>query len=258
MTQDPLSEGLCRHRHPDGILELVLTRPRVRNALDEATALALRDALQAAAEAAGVRAVILRGEGGAFCAGADLAAFESEGAVPPSEALARLFEPALTAMMAMEKPVIAAVEGPAAGIGVSYVLASDMVVMGESALLRLAFIDIGLVPDGGACWHLVRRLGHARAFELAALAPEVGAAECRRLGLANRVVADDTARETALELARALVAQPAQGLRATKRALRAAGDTGLAETMALEGRLQDECRAAPDFQARVLELRQRR
>ncbi|WP_438876486.1 enoyl-CoA hydratase/isomerase family protein, partial [Bacillus cereus group sp. Bc253] len=82
-----------------------------------------------------------------------------------SERLATLFLPALRTMMTMEKPVIAAVSGAAAGIGVSYVLASDMVVMGRSAYLKLAFINIGLIPDGGACWHLVRKLGHAQAFE---------------------------------------------------------------------------------------------
>ncbi|MCG6656976.1 enoyl-CoA hydratase/isomerase family protein [Halomonas campisalis] len=258
MHLNVITEGLSLQRHPDGLLELVLTRPQVRNALDEATAVALRDHLQAAADDSQVKAVILRGEGGAFCAGADLSAFEGTADSLLSEALARLFEPALNAIMAMDKPVIAAVEGPTAGIGVSYLLASDLVVMGESAFLKLGFIDIGLVPDGGANWHLVHRLGHARAFELTALAPEIDAARCLALGLANRVVAESQASETAREIARQLINQPARALAATKQLLRTAAEASLLDTMALEGRLQDSCRLEPDFRERVQALLHRR
>ncbi|HSP30664.1 MAG TPA: enoyl-CoA hydratase/isomerase family protein, partial [Halomonas sp.] len=174
----------------NGIVEVSITRPEVRNALNEATALALNEALQEVAANAQIRCVILRGEGSAFCAGADLAEFEKATSQPASERLEMLFLPALRSLMTMNKPVIAAVSGAAAGIGVSYVLASDMVVMGRSAYLKLAFINIGLIPDGGACWHLVRKLGHAQAFEMAALATPITAERCVALGLANRVVED--------------------------------------------------------------------
>ncbi|MCB8889785.1 enoyl-CoA hydratase/isomerase family protein [Vreelandella malpeensis] len=242
----------------DGVIEVVINRQSVRNALNEATALALGDALKSVAEHPDVRCVILRGEGSAFCAGADLAEFENTNAQPASERLARLFLPALKSMMAMEKPVIAAVSGAAAGIGVSYVLASDLVVMGRSAYLKLAFINIGLIPDGGANWHLVRKLGHAQAFEMAVLATPIEAERCRSLGLANRVVDDDAVVAEAHALARQLVTQSPQALAATKRALRSAQALSLAETMTLEGELQDRCKASGDFTQRLAAFRQSR
>ncbi|MGO2581130.1 MAG: enoyl-CoA hydratase/isomerase family protein, partial [Halomonas sp.] len=175
----------------NGVVEVTIARPEVRNALNEPTALALNNALAAVAKDAQIRCVILRGEGSSFCAGADLAEFEKAASQPASERLETLFLPALRCLMTMDKPVIAAVTGAAAGIGVSYVLASDMVVMGRSAYLKLAFINIGLIPDGGACWHLVRTLGHAQAFEMAALATPISAERCLALGLANRISDDD-------------------------------------------------------------------
>jgi len=241
-----------------GVAEITIARPNVRNALNEPTALALNEALAAVAADRQVRCVILSGEGSAFCAGADLAEFEKASAQPASERLATLFLPALCSMMAMEKPVIAAVSGAAAGIGVSYVLASDMVVMGRSAYLKLAFINIGLIPDGGACWHLVRKLGHAQAFEMAALATPISGERCVALGLANRLVEDNQVLTEARSLAQALVSQSPQALSATKRALREAAQCSLNDTLQLEGELQDQCKASEDFHKRVSAFRQRR
>ncbi len=240
------------------IVEVAIARPEVRNALNEATALALNEALAAVAEDDRVRCVILRGEGSAFCAGADLAEFEKATSQPASERLETLFLPALRSLMAMDKPVIAAVSGAAAGIGVSYVLASDIVIMGRSAYLKLAFINIGLIPDGGACWHLVRQLGHAQAFEMAALATPILAERCVALGLANRVVEDEKVLDEARALAQALVVQSVPALSATKRALRQAAQRSLSDTIRLEGELQDQCKASDDFQARVSAFRQSR
>ncbi|UYF98433.1 enoyl-CoA hydratase/isomerase family protein [Halomonas sp. GD1P12] len=242
----------------EGVVEVVINRPSVRNALNEATALALGDALKGVAENADARCVILRGEASAFCAGADLGEFEKAGAQPASERLARLFLPALNSLMSMEKPVIAAVSGAAAGIGVSYVLASDMVVMGRSAYLKLAFINIGLIPDGGASWHLVHKLGHPQAFEMAALAIPIEAERCRSLGLANRVVDDNEVVAQARELASQLVKQSSQALAATKRALRSAQEFSLVDTMKLEGELQDQCKASDEFKEQLAAFRQSR
>ncbi|OJA04605.1 enoyl-CoA hydratase/isomerase family protein [Halomonas sp. QHL1] len=242
----------------NGIVEVAIARPEVRNALNEATALALNEALAAVADNEQVRCVILRGEGSEFCAGADLAEFEKATSQPASERLETLFLPALRSLMAMNKPVIAAVSGAAAGIGVSYVLASDMVVMGRSAYLKLAFINIGLIPDGGACWHLVRKLGHAQAFEMAALATPISAERCVTLGLANRVVEDNQVLDEARSLAQVLVSQSPQALSATKHALREAAQRSLSDTMQLEGQLQDQCKASEDFHTRVAAFRQSR
>lgn len=255
---DDIGELVTVSAIENGIVEVSIARPKVRNALNEATALALNEALAAVASNAHIRCVILRGEGSSFCAGADLAEFEKATAQPASERLETLFLPALRSLMAMDKPVIAAVSGAAAGIGVSYVLASDMVVMGSSAYLKLAFINIGLIPDGGACWHLVRKLGHAQAFEMAALATPITAERCVALGLANRAVEDNQVLEAARSLAQALVAQSPQALSATKHALREAAQRSLNDTMQLEGELQDQCKASEDFQARVAAFRQSR
>ncbi|MDN6323302.1 MAG: enoyl-CoA hydratase/isomerase family protein, partial [Halomonas sp.] len=130
---DDASELVTVSAIENGIVEVAIARPEVRNALNEATALALNETLAAVAIDERVRCVILRGEGSAFCAGADLAEFEKASTQPASERLEKLFLPALRSLMTMEKPVITAVSGAAAGIGVSYVLASDMVVMGSSA-----------------------------------------------------------------------------------------------------------------------------
>jgi 2-(1,2-epoxy-1,2-dihydrophenyl)acetyl-CoA isomerase len=250
---------LVRVEHTEeGVAEIIIARPAVRNALNAPTALALNAALVTVAADPQVRCVILSGEGSAFCAGADLAEFEKTSTQPASERLATLFLPALRSMRAMEKPVIAAVDGAAAGIGVSYVLASDLVVMGRSAYLKLAFINIGLIPDGGACWHLVRKLGHAQAFEMAALATPIDAERCVALGLANRAVEDNQVLAEARALALALVAQSHQALGATKRAMRQAADLSFEDTLTLEGALQDECKATEDFHARVAAFRQRR
>ncbi|WP_018916222.1 enoyl-CoA hydratase/isomerase family protein [Vreelandella zhanjiangensis] len=257
MPDNP-SELISLSAIENGIVEVAINRPDVRNALNEPTALALNEALANVAQDDRVRCVIIYGSGSAFCAGADLAEFEKAASQPASERLETLFLPALRTLMTMEKPVIAAVSGAAAGIGVSYVLASDMVVMGRSAYLKLAFINIGLIPDGGACWHLVRQLGHAQAFEMAALATPITAERCMALGLANRVVEDDQVLVQARALAQALVGQSPQALSATKRALREAAQHSLGDTMKLEGELQDQCKASDDFQTRVAAFRQSR
>lgn len=255
---DPLGKLVTISAIENGVVEVAIARPEVRNALNEATALALNEALAAIAIDEQVRCVILHGEGSAFCAGADLAEFEKAMSQPASQRLETLFLPALRTLMSMDKPVIAAVSGAAAGIGVSYVLASDMVVMGRSAYLKLAFINIGLIPDGGACWHLVRQLGHVQAFEMAALATPIPAERCVTLGLANRMVEDNQVLMEARKLAQSLVGQSPQALSVTKLALREAAQRSLSDTMYLEGKLQDQCKASDDFQTRVAAFRQRR
>nr|WP_298415026.1 enoyl-CoA hydratase/isomerase family protein [uncultured Halomonas sp.] len=241
--------------HEDAIAEIRLNRPDVRNALNETTAMELNAALQTAAEDIGVRCVILSGEGASFCAGADIGEFESGSATSASERLATLFKPALLQIVEMPKPVISAVNGAAAGIGIAYVLSSDLVLMARSAYLKLAFIDIGLIPDGGITWHLVRRIGHARAFELAATAAPIDAETCQMLGLANCVVDDESLHKEALRWARLLVSQPRQAIVHTKQALRSSALSDLETAFEHEGHLQDACKASPEFAERIAAFR---
>jgi 2-(1,2-epoxy-1,2-dihydrophenyl)acetyl-CoA isomerase len=158
----------------------------------------------------------------------------------------------------MAKPVIAAVQGFAAGIGVSYALACDLVVMGEGAFMQVPFARIGLIPDGGLCWQLSRLIGHRRAFEVAMDAERMSAARCRELGLANRIVADDRVLDEARTWAGRLAQQAPIALANTKRALRAASSASLTETMSTEARLQQECANSADFKEGVQAFMEKR
>jgi len=155
-----------------------LNRPDVLNAFDAPMRSALRDAIQAAEHDTDVRAVVLTGEGRFFSAGADLKA----GTLNATQAKTQLLEeygPALTAIAEMPKPVIAALDGPAVGIGLAYALICDLRVMAESAYLQAPFSDIGLLPDGGLSWLLPQALGYGRAFELAAESQKLDLSRCR-------------------------------------------------------------------------------
>ncbi len=214
-----------------------LNRPDVLNAFDAGMRNALRDALRAAGADAGVRAVVLTGEGRLFSAGADLKAGLPDAAQAHSQLLEE-YGPALTAIAEMPKPVIAALDGPAVGIGLAYALICDLRVMAESAYLQAPFLDIGLLPDGGLTWLLPRSLGYARAYEFVAESQKLDSAQCLALGLVNRVVADGTAIAEALDWADALAQRPALALAATKKAMRAASGSTYAQTLVTEAELQ--------------------
>jgi 2-(1,2-epoxy-1,2-dihydrophenyl)acetyl-CoA isomerase len=151
----------------------------------------------------------------------------------------------------MPKPVIVAVEGFATGIGASFVLACDIVLLGESAFLQVPFSKIGLVPDGGMCWQLATRLGHRVAFEIAMSGERLSAERCVHLGLANRVVPDGMAFGHAEELADRLAAAAPLALAGTKHLLRAAAGLGLDATMHAEAVRQAACIDSADFREGV-------
>jgi 2-(1,2-epoxy-1,2-dihydrophenyl)acetyl-CoA isomerase len=237
--------AVVSYREQELVAVVTLERPEALNSFDRA----LRVELAAALERAGAgtaRAVVLAAAGRGFSAGADLKDVRPEGA-DVEQILHTEFAPGIHAMLSMPKPVIAAVHGFASGIGAAYVLAADLVVMGASAFLHLPFARIGLLPDGGLCWHLARQLGHQRAFELAADGERLPAERARELGLANKVVADDAVEREALAWASRLAAQAPLALARTKAALRAAAVLPFAEAFALEARLQKECAASADF-----------
>jgi 2-(1,2-epoxy-1,2-dihydrophenyl)acetyl-CoA isomerase len=154
-------------------------------------------------------------------------------------------------MLALPKPIIAAVEGFATGIGASFALASDIVLLGKSAFLQVPFARIGLVPDGGMCWQLATRLGPRVAFELAMSGERVPAERCVALGLANRVVPDGEVCAHAEALARELALAAPLALAGTKRLLGQAAALGLAGTMSAEAKEQAKCIASGDFREGV-------
>jgi len=244
--EETMSETPAARMEVQGRVALItLDRPKTRNALGGAVATALHAALMDAAADNAIRAVVLTGAGGAFSAGADL----KEG-LPEihrvEDMINSRYRPSLELIVGMEKPVIAAVAGAAAGIGLSFALACDLVVMAESAFLLAPFSTIGLLPDGGATWFLSRRLGYHRAYQLCVEAERIPAAVCLQQGLANRVVADADLVDETLAWAASLAERAPLALAGTKLAMRQAMHLSLGESIALEARMQNRCADSDD------------
>lgn len=228
-----------------GVLRLAIDRPEVRNALNPQVRERLADAVDAAMRDPAVRALILTGHGGQFCAGGDLAGLA---ALPESEvgALLQRGHRLLRVLIEGAKPVVAAVEGSAAGGGMGLALAADLVVMGRSARFVLPFFRIGLVPDYGVIWSMARRAGPGAARRLALLAAPVAADQALTLGLADQVVDDDKVQQAALETAELLARHPPQALAWTKR-LANAQPASLAESLTSEIEAQSACFGSASF-----------
>lgn len=226
-----------------GVLTLTLNRPEKLNSLDITLLRSLGEAMKEAREDQSVRAVVLTGSGRGFSAGADL----TEGAREEvRRRLALRYGPIITAMREMEKPIVAAINGVAAGAGMSLTLAADLRIAAESSSFLLAFARIGLVPDAGATFHLPRLIGLGRAMELAMLADQIPAAEALRIGLVNRVVPDAELATAARELAERLARGPFS-LGLIKRALNQSITADLAGQLRTEEDLQGLCFASADF-----------
>jgi 2-(1,2-epoxy-1,2-dihydrophenyl)acetyl-CoA isomerase len=229
---------------------IVLDRPKAMNAVDPQLAEDLLRALTEAAADDDVRAVLLTGSGRAFCSGADLrAGFEPtpEGHPNVQKALHERFHPIIQTLREMPKPVVAAVNGAAAGIGCSFALACDLVVAAESAYFLLAFVNIGLVADGGSSLLIPERVGFARAAEMALLGERVGAEKALEWGLINRVIADRHLLDEANALVDRLAAGPTRSYAGTKRQLNAWQFSRMQGQLELEASIQQELAASHDF-----------
>jgi len=238
------------------VLTITLNRPDVLNALDTATHRALRGALK---EAAGddVRAVVLTGAGRGFCVGQDLNEFR-EAAHDIAEHLRRSYHPNIGAIRALEKPVIAAVNGPAAGAGMSLACACDVRLASDGATFVPAFVSIGLVPDSGGTFFVTRLLGYARAFEWLCSGRSLTAAEAHAWGLVSEVVDGDGLMTRAAELAEHLAALPTRAIGMTKRLLDRAGTVALDEQLEWEAQLQAVATQSDDFREGVAAFLEKR
>jgi 2-(1,2-epoxy-1,2-dihydrophenyl)acetyl-CoA isomerase len=227
-----------------GVATVTLDRPEALNALTRASRVALaRDLRELSADQA-VRCVVLTGAGRAFCAGQDLR--EPDALADVAVTIRETYVPIIQAIAELPKPVIAAVNGAAAGAGLSIALACDLRYLAEDAVLMMAFSNIGLVPDCGGSWLLPRAVGYARAFELAASGRRVEAGEALALGLVQRVLPRGDVLPAAQELAAQLAARPTLALAWTKRLMRAAQQRALADTMEMEAQLQASAVATHD------------
>jgi 2-(1,2-epoxy-1,2-dihydrophenyl)acetyl-CoA isomerase len=235
----------------DAVATITLNRPRARNALTAGMKDALLAALGQAAADPAVRAVVLTGAGEAFCAGQDLRehadVLASDG--EPTGTVRRHYNPIITTVMTMPKPVIAAVNGSAAGAGASLALACDFRIAAQRASLLMAFARVGLGADSGASWTLQRLAGPARAAELLLLAEPLDAERARAAGLFTEVVPDDEAGPRAAELARRLAGGPTAAYAGIKAQLLYSATHGLAESLENEARVQSELGATADHRA---------
>ena len=225
----------------DGAVAMItLNRPAALNAFNREMRADLAAATARARADAAIRAVILTGAGRCFSAGADLKAGFKTG-----EEVERIvneeYRPSLVDIAEMDKPVLSAVNGVAAGIGLSYALVCDLSVMGENAYLLCPFNSIGLVPDGGSTWLLTRALGYMNAYQTAVDNDRVPAARCRELGLVNKVVADDDLAETARDWADKLAGKAPLALARTKQLMRRAPALSYADAITAEAALQRRC-----------------
>jgi 2-(1,2-epoxy-1,2-dihydrophenyl)acetyl-CoA isomerase len=263
-----MSEGLRREQ--DGaLLTLTMSRPEVRNALDWRTRDELRRALEEASGDLTVRAVLLTGAGeAAFCTGADLRGGSASGPRPANaparvhgevgRAVADGWQRLVTAVLDCEKPVVAAVNGVAAGAGMHLALACDVVVMASSARLIPVFVRRGIAPDAAGAYLLARLAGPAVAKRLYLLGEDVAAEEAQRLGLVSQVVPDAELATTARSVATRLAAGPTRTLAVTKRLVNTALDVARETALADEARSQESLMSTEDAQEGVRAFQERR
>ncbi|WP_199849771.1 enoyl-CoA hydratase [Blastococcus sp. Marseille-P5729] len=234
----------------DGVLTLTLNKPEKLNALDAALAKQLYEQLKAADNDSAVRVVVLTAAGRGFSAGADLARDKGEESgsddLVGEGSLLSYANQTVTLISQMSKPVIGAVNGIAAGVGVSYALACDIVIARESASFLLAFSRIGLMPDGGATLWVAASVGRARAMEMALMAEKISASEAKEWGMISRVVADDDFESEVSALAKKLAAGPTRAYAKTKAAINASSISLLSAALERESKGQAELLKSKD------------
>jgi len=251
-------------RREGGAAIVELNRPEALNAWNARLGVDLLAAIRAVAEDDDVRAVMITGAGRAFSSGADLKDLggreerTADGHPDIHKILTERYHPIITTIRTMPKPVLAAVNGPAVGIGLSLALASDLILAKESAYFLLAFVNIGLVPDGGSSLFVPTRIGMARATEMAMLGERVPAPQALEWGLVNRVVPDDAFEAESRALLERLANGPTRSFAGTKRQLNHWLYTRMDEQLELEAGIQQEMAGSADFAEGVLAFVQKR
>jgi len=253
-----MSEHLIQIEQHGGVRLLRLNRPEALNAFTAAMLVQLRQALEAAAQDGATRCVMITGAGRAFSAGQDLAdphvAPSREPGAPPKDIghmLDHYYIPVALRLRSMPVPVVAAVNGVAAGAGANMAFGCDLVLAGESASFLQAFSKIGLLPDCGGTWLLPRLVGRAKALELALLGDKLKAVDAERIGLISRVVPDAELQDAAMAVAQKLAGMPTRALAETRRALDEALKLDFESALKREAALQSQLGFAYDYQEGV-------
>lgn len=234
---------IVRYELKDSVAVITLNRPDAMNSFNTELRADVAEAFERARDDDSVRVIIFTGEGRCFSAGADLKAGIDRDV---EEILQTEYRPVQEVIASIPKPVIAAVPGSAAGIGLSMALQCDMLIMADNAFLLSPFTTISLVPDGGLNWLLVRQLGYRRAFQLSVESERIPADRCVELGLANKAVPAEELQSAAMEWAEALAKRAPLSLAATKKVMRIAADQQWSDAYDMEAKLQGELLGCED------------
>lgn len=251
-----MSDDTVLYDLTNGVATIRLNRPDRLNAVTPDMLILLRDTLWRAVDE-GARAVLLTGEGRAFCSGADLAG-RGDGPNDGGANVERFYNPVAEALSKIPVPVVTAVNGPAAGAGAGMALGGDIVVMAKSAYILLSFSNIGLVPDCGVTWLVAKSAGRAKALEMALLGERLSAQEAKDAGLAARVVEDDELMATAQGIAAMLAAKPTVALAMIRDQVKAALSSTLSETLGIEAKHQRIAGRTEDFREGVTAFLEKR
>lgn len=246
----------------DTIRTITLNRPDVLNAFNTDMLKALIKAVRDADKDKSVRCLVITGNGRAFASGQDLSEvagrYKSDEPIELGHHLRDYYNPLITKIRTMEKPVIASINGVAAGAGCSFALAADIRIAAESSSFIQAFINVGLVPDSGSTFMLPRLIGLSRAMEMAMTGRKIKAEEALQIGLVNRVVPDDQLAEETGKLAAKLAALPPRGIGLTKRAINAAWNNDLTTQLDYEAMLQTTAGQTHDHREGVVAFLEKR
>lgn len=257
-NHETISYETITYKVKNQVALITMNRPKVINALNARMRCELLAAINTASSDVKVKVVVLTGAGRGFCVGQDLAEEVSPGE-GTRQLLEEQYKPLILAIDQSEKLVVAAVNGPAAGIGAAMALACDLLVMADDAYMYQAFLAIGLIPDGGACWQLVQQLGYRRALALVIEGSKLSADHCLQWGLANRVIPTARLIEETTAWAEQLAQKAPLAVAASKRALKQAQHTDLPNTIIMEAQLQAamaQTEDAAEGSAAFLEKRQ--
>jgi len=241
----------------DSIATISLNRPDSLNAFNATLRQELLTVMQIATSDAQVRVIVLRGNGRAFCAGADLIEQHPEGQTS-QDRIEQFYKPLLLCMTNASQPIIGSLQGATAGIGCAVAMCCDLLLMSQSAYFLQAFSAVGLLPDGGLSWQLPRVIGNKKAFELFALGEKLPAAECLQLGLINRVVANEELDNQTRQLAQQLLTRAPLSLQYVKSAMHSASVLSFADTISAEAELQGIASQSADHREGKAAFREKR
>jgi len=244
----------------DDVFYIKINRPEVLNSINTATGKEIQSALDAANEVKTVRAVLLTGSGRAFCAGQDLSEALPKDAPPAdiSSIVKHTYNPIVSKIRALNKPVICAVNGVAAGAGANIALACDLLIASEKASFIQAFAKIGLIPDSGGTYILPRLVGYHKAFSLMAFGDKLTAEEAYKLGIVYKIFPQDSFDEEAMKFAKMVADMPTKALALTKYALNESSNNNFNTQLSLEEKLQSESAASFDYKEGVNAFLQKR